>query len=321
MIKSIIAILVVLFCVNAFGEIRVERIQHQFCQRNQGETSTCWLHSAVQLMEQAARTEFSIDALAVHEIKSRALIRKRGLETEWDAGAGPTRPFALALEHGLVPADVYQAEKSLILNYSEVFEKVEVLLDDTSLNEKAFLSKVDEVLLSYLGSLPPKEFYWRGKRRTPTELSSEIIGNFPSFGYDFRDVEFDDSIFKKMGEIAWTTVIGRNSELVKITDIIKKHVVRLNADQAWDKLIEKFEAKIPMAFTFIYWDQDGRDGRTFEVNDRREFISARPPAQTTYTASHLVLVTGLVYENDEVVAIEVLGPIGFCRFRWNIYCA
>lgn len=293
------------------AERRTERIEHSFCQRSQGQTSTCWLHSAVQLMEQAAKTEFSVDALVIHEIRSRALIRKRGLQTPWDDGAGPTRPFALALEHGLVPAEVYQPTGSLIQNYSDIFKDIEVLLNNPRLSEKSFMKEVDKLLLSHLGQWPPKRFQWRGQGRTSYELAAELIGSYPSIGYDYRDVQFDETLYKKMGETAWTTIIDRKGELIKITDIIEKKVIRMTADQAWEKLIEKFQAKIPLAFTFIYFDHES------EVPFKREgntLISTKPPTKDIYRSSHLTLVSGLIYEGSEVVSIEMVDPM-----NGNIY--
>jgi hypothetical protein len=285
-------ILALLVAFSARAQRGTERLDCPLKIRNQGQTSLCWLHSGLQMMEQMAGEPMSIDAILVPEIKSRALARFLGHDTPWDGGAGPTRPFALALEHGLVPEAIWNKDGVLVQNYHRVFERIEELLGK-NLGKTEFLAGVDEIIKSYTGTLPPM-----GHKYT-----RELIGGGASLGYDFRDVKYDDSKYGRMGDVAWTTIISRRNELVKITDIIEKKVIRESAEEAWNHAIEIFRAKRPVAFTFIWFDQDGQT--VLGLNGQNEYVSRRPPAVGGYMGSHLVLVTGLVSEGGQVTALEV----------------
>jgi hypothetical protein len=275
--------------------------------RNQAATSTCWLHSALQMMDRMAGTPLSVDALLIPEIKSRALDRYLGEATPWDGGAGPTRPFALALEHGLVPEAVWQKDSLIVKNFGAIFSQVEKLLARKALSRGELLAQVENIIRGVVGDLPPEEFEWQGRRWTAVEYAQSVIGTGASMGYDFRDVKYDESIYGRMPEIAWTTIISRSGDLIKITDIIKKQVVRLTPDMALAKAAEIFASGRPVAFTFIWADHDGRT--VVSLNQNKEYISVRPPTRATYTSSHLVLVTNILREGNRVVGLQVLDPL------------
>lgn len=284
------------------------RIDRPFVMRNQAGTCTCWLHSALQMMEQMANQNLSIDAILIPEIKSRALDRYLGHETPWDGGAGPTRPFALALEHGLVPESVWNKKSVLVNNYNKIYSEIELLLEKNIKRRIDFLRAVDRIILNYTQDLPPAKFVLAGREWTAQDYARHTIGTGASIGIDFRDVKYDDKIYGSMPDIAWTTIISKDNDLVKITDVISKKVLHVTAEQAWASVIRIFESRQPVAFTFIWSDQEGRS--VLKLNDKREYVSVQPPANKFYTGSHLVLISGLI-KNDQgqVMALEALDPL------------
>lgn len=305
MSKFSIVIGLLLFPV--FASASVERLNCRPHLRQQKETNTCWLHSAVMMMEQSAGAALSVDALLISEIRSRALVRYLGHDTPWDGGAGPTRPFALALEHGLVPEAAWDRKGAVVESYGEIFAKIEGLLEQKIRSKEEFLSQVDKVIRHYTLDLPPKEFWWKDRYWTAVDWARSIIGSGRSVGYDFRNVKYDDSRYGRMGDVPWTTIIGRDQDLVRIVDVIPKNVFRVSGAEAFDQLVRIFREGRPVAFTFIWSDQHGRP--VSSLNEKREYYSVHPSAQGSYMSSHLVLVTGLITEGDRVVAFEVLDPL------------
>jgi hypothetical protein len=281
--------------------------------RNQGDTSLCWLHSALQMMEQMAGTRLSIDALLIPEIRSRALDRFLGYETPWDGGAGPTRPFALAIEHGLILDSAWASRQSIVNNYAQIFSDIEALLagkqatSDQNAVDK-FITAVDEVIVRYTGSLPPKQFMRNGQMITAVDYAKQVIGDGHSIGIDFRNITYNDRLFGRLPEVAWTTIISRDNHLKKITDVIGKTTLRVSGEEAFDRAVEIFESKRPVAFTFIYYDEKGE--ATFKVNNRAQFVSARSPVEREYLSSHLVLISGVIYDSTgAATGFEVLDPL------------
>jgi uncharacterized protein (DUF58 family) len=94
---------------------------------------------------------------------------------------------------------------------------------------------------------------------------------------------------------------------VKITDIIKKQVLHVSSEEALNKLVEIFRDVRPVALTFIWADQDGE--KVLALNDKKEYVAIRPAAKDKYTSSHLVIVTGLIWKNNKISALEVLDPL------------
>lgn len=259
------------------------------------------------MMEQSAGAALSVDALLISEIRSRALVRYLGHETPWDGGAGPTRPFALALEHGLVPEAVWNRKGAIVEHYKEIFTQIETLLEQDIRSKEEFLAKVDATIRRYTLDFPPERFWWKDRYWTSVEWARKVIGSGGSIGYDFRDVTYDDTRYGRMGAVPWTTIIGRNQDLVRIVDVIPKRVYRVSAAVAFDRLVRIFREGRPVAFTFIWSDQHGRP--VASLNEKREYYSVHRSAQRRYMSSHLVLVTGLISEGDRVVAFEVLDPL------------
>lgn len=298
---------------NAIAVTTCDRIETPFIIRSQGGTSLCWLHSGLQMMEQMAGAPLSIDAILIPEIRSRAVDRFLNYETPWDGGAGPTRPFALALLDGLVPESVWKSQQSIVRNYRTIFRDIENLLsrfgpqtDSTRMSE--FLRELDQIILQYTGTFPPREFAWKGERITATQFARRLIGEGASMGYDFRNIQFSDRIYGRMAEIPWTTVVNADGVLQKVTDIIPKIVVRMGPEEAFKKAVEIFEQKRPVAFTFIYMNKDGR--QVLRTNAQGEYVSILPPVTDEYTGSHLVLVTGVLRdENRKPVGLTVLDSI------------
>lgn len=300
----------------------IERVRSPFITRDQGDTSTCWLHSALQMMEQSAGLGLSVDALLIPEIKSRAYDRFLGFETPWDGGAGPTRPFALALEHGLVPESAWKSKSSIVKNYDQIFLKIEDLLSQSQnlfgvhaspRAKKNFLKAVDNIIMEYTGSLPPTKFRIITGNRTSAEISAvdfarQVIGDGDSRGYDFRNIQYSEKLYGRMPDVAWTTIISRDGELKKITDIIEKRVDRVTAEEAFQKVIQIFQAGRPVAFTFIWANENGEP--VLGLNKNTYAYEARLPAVTEqYTSSHLVLISGLIKKDGQVVGFEVLDPL------------
>src|SRR6185312_1463888 len=203
------------------GAQECERLGTMPRMLSQAGTNLCWFNSGLQMMEQMAGEPLSVDALLMAEIKSRALARFLGHDTPWDGGAGPTRPFALALEHGLVPESAWNKGGILVRNYHEVFARIEPLLS-ARLSQEQFLTAVDDIIKSYTGSLPPSG-------SVVIKPARELIGDGASLGFDFRDVKYDPSRYGLMGEVAWTTIISRRGELVPIRSIIDKQVYHVDA--------------------------------------------------------------------------------------------
>lgn len=291
----------------ARAEITCDRIETPFIVRTQGGTSLCWLHSGMQMMEQMAGEPLSIDALLIPEIRSRAVDRFLNYDTPWDGGAGPTRPFALALLDGLVPESIWKSQKSVVSNYRSIFSDIERLLREfgpqtNSERMSEFLAKLDAVLLNYIGTFPPEEFVWKGNTVSAIQLARELIRPGASMGYDFRNIQFSDSIYGRMAEIPWTTVADKKGNLKKVTDFIPKIVVRMDPAAAFKKAVEIFEQKRPVAFTFIYMDKSGR--KVLSMNAQREYIAILPAVTDEYTGSHLVLVTGVLRDENR-------NPVGF----------
>jgi hypothetical protein len=320
----------------------VERLQTPYQMRNQGGTSTCWLHSALQMMEQMAGQSLSIDALLIPEIKSRALDRFLGHDTPWDGGAGPTRPFALALEHGLVPESVWNKQSVIVRNYHTIFSEIELLLNQNLTSKSEFLSAVEDIIKKYTSDLPPSSFALPLRSNSPTKMSfslieSEaedpitevsgiqeqaieaqlisaqdyarlVIGDGASVGFDFRDVKYDETKYGRMPDVAWRTIISQKNELVDITSVIAKNVERVSPEHALQEIERILSDGRPVAFTFIWSDHEGQT--VVGLNSNREYVARRPPTQETYTGSHLVLVTGLIRDaQGQVTGFEVLDPL------------
>jgi hypothetical protein len=310
--QRILQVLFALMSASAFAaNTTIEKIKTPFLIRNQGGTALCWLHSGLQMMEQMAAEPLSIDALLIPEIRSRAVDRFLNYETPWDGGAGPTRPFALALQEGLVPESVWKSRTSIVQNYHTIFSQIEKLLtkykSSSAEQLPAFLRDLDQILLGYLGSFPPTSFQHRGQRISTVDFAKTLIGKGDSLGYDFRNVQYDDSVFGRMAEIPWTTIADKSGQLIPITSLIAKTTIRTDAETAFAKAVQAFDEGRPVGFTFIYSIPES--GRTFQLNERREFVSAVAPAQSTYTSSHLVLVSGVVRENGTPIALTVLDPL------------
>lgn len=318
--------LILALCLINFSTLAattVERLQRPFVMRDQGNTNTCWLHSGLQMMEQMAETPLSIDALLIPEIRSRALDRFLGHATPWDGGAGPTRPFALALEHGLVPESLWKSKLPLIEYYNAIFRDLDAVLrqfkNDGNQSVFEFLRAIDATLLRYTGTLPPKKFLWNDRLFTSTKFARATIGRGTSVGHDFRNVEYSEARNGKMPEIAWTTIISRTGELKRITSIIGKQTLRTNALEAFEKAAEIFSSGRPVAFTFISHNQSGK--KVYGVNTKTEYESLLPPTKKTYTESHLVLITGIIREAGRIVGFSVLDPLsGVERFvTWHFF--
>jgi hypothetical protein len=167
--------------------------------------------------------------------------------------------------------------------------------------------------MEYTGSLPPERLLITSGNRPPEQMSAvdyarQVIGFGDSRGYDFRNIQYSDKIYGRMPEVAWTTIISKDGELKKITNIIEKRVDRVTTDQAFQKVIEIFEAGRPVAFTFIWANENGEP--VLGLNKQTfAYEAIRPAVQTQYTSSHLVLISGLIKKDGHVVGFEVLDPL------------
>src|SRR5262245_33160041 len=105
-------ILILMSFVSVVAHARVDRIQFDLPFRRQ-IGATCWAYCGTTTLDLKASAKigkpvsFSVDYIVLHDYRSRALARFHGHQTPWDPGAGMTRAYAISLEHGLIPDDVW----------------------------------------------------------------------------------------------------------------------------------------------------------------------------------------------------------------------
>jgi|GEM_PF-3954337 len=269
--------------------------------RHQYATATCWLQCGTTALDYQATKKFgypvtfSSDYILLQDLRSRALAKFLGHETPWDPGAGPTRPLAISLEHGLYPETVWQPRVSIFHNEKAIISSLEELLkfaESQKLSQKDFVRLMDMRLLEWVGKLPPKKFWFEGRFLDAHVFANEVIDG-DTMAYEFRPIPYNGTEFGMVSKEAWSHVISADGQWKAITDILGKQLHFMNSPQeAIAKAVEIYESGRPLYMSFIYFDDEG--DQTFKMVDDT-YIPTNPPRET-YASSHFVFVTRLQYD-------------------------